>query len=170
MFFNVVDAYTYKNYTDAITWPFIRLNNACQCLDARIKHLFSIKIPLVNMEHKHWCTSVHTPCDVKQLMVFDVRWNVLRLSSRRYLKKKTFGDIYNYLNAAACWWHALHTNAPISSVLGNYRSKAVRATSDRSQRASNVTRSRLSSVTKATDNDVCVRRFVKFARQKSFSG
>ena len=51
--FNVVDAYTYKNYTDAITWPFIRLNNACQCLDARIKHLFSIKIPLVNMEHKH---------------------------------------------------------------------------------------------------------------------
>ena len=28
MFFNVVDAYTYKNYTDAITWPLIRLNNA----------------------------------------------------------------------------------------------------------------------------------------------
>ena len=29
----------------------------------------------------------------------------------------------------------------------------------------------LSSVTRATDNDVdCVRRFVKFARQKSFSG
>ena len=55
--------------------------------------------------------------------------------------------------------------APISSVLGNYRSKAATATSDRSRRASNVTRSRL-----ATDNDVCVRRFVKFARQKSFSG
>ena len=73
MFCNVVDAYTYKNYTDAITWPFIRLNNACQCLDARIKHLFSIKIPLVNMEHRHWCASVHTPCDAKQLMVFDVR-------------------------------------------------------------------------------------------------
>ena len=51
--FYVVDAYTYKNYTDAITWPFIRLNNACQCLDARIKHLFSIKIPLVNMERGH---------------------------------------------------------------------------------------------------------------------
>ena len=32
------------------------------------------------------------------------------------------------------------------------------------------TRSRLSSVTRATDNDVCVRRFVKFARQKSLSG
>ena len=28
MFF---DTYTYKNYTDAITWPFIRLTNACQC-------------------------------------------------------------------------------------------------------------------------------------------
>ena len=41
---------------------------------------------------------------------------------------------------------------------------------DRSQRASDATISRLSSVTKATDNDVCVRRFVKFARQKSFSG
>ena len=36
--------------------------------------------------------------------------------------------------------------------------------------ASDVTRSRLSFVTRATDNDVCVRRFVKFARQKSFSG
>ena len=43
-------------------------------------------------------------------------------------------------------------------------------TSDRPRRASNVTRSRLSFVTRATDNDVCVRRFVKFARQKSFSG
>ena len=170
MFFNVVDVYTYKNYTDAITWPFIRLNNACQCLDARIKHLFLIKIPLVNMEHKHWCTSVHTPCDVKQLMVFDVRCIVLRLSYRRYFFLNTFGDIYNYLNAAACWWHALHTNAPISSVLGNYLSKAATATSDRSQRASDATRSRLSTVTRATDNDVCVRRFVKFARQKSFSG
>ena len=53
MFFNVVDAYAYTNYTDVITWPFIRLNNACQCLDARIKHLFSIKIPLVNMEHNN---------------------------------------------------------------------------------------------------------------------
>ena len=31
MFFNVVDAYTYKHYTDAITWPLIRLTNACQC-------------------------------------------------------------------------------------------------------------------------------------------
>ena len=31
MFFNVVDAYTYKHYTDVITWPFIRLTNACQC-------------------------------------------------------------------------------------------------------------------------------------------
>ena len=56
------------------------------------------------------------------------------------------------------------------AVLGNYRSKAATATSDRSRRASNVTRSRLSFVTRATDNDVCVRRFVKFARQKSFSG
>ena len=62
------------------------------------------------------------------------------------------------------------TNAPISSVLENYRSKAATATSDWSQRANDATRSRLSSVTKATDNDVCVRRFVKFARQKSFSG
>ena len=40
----------------------------------------------------------------------------------------------------------------------------------RSKRASDVTRSRLSSVTRATDNDVCVHRFVKFAGQKSFSG
>ena len=32
MFFNVVVVYTYINYTDAITWPFIRLINACQCL------------------------------------------------------------------------------------------------------------------------------------------
>ena len=93
MFFNAVDAYTYKNYTDAITWPFIRLNNACQCLDARIKHLFSIKIPLVNMEHRHWCTSVHTPCDVKQLMVFDVRCIVLRFSFGKYFFWNTFGDI-----------------------------------------------------------------------------
>ena len=38
------------------------------------------------------------------------------------------------------------------------------------QPASDATRSRLSTVTKATVNDVCVRRFVKFARQKSFSG
>ena len=88
MFFNVVDAYTYKNYTDAITWPFIRLNNACQCLDARIKHVFSIKIPLVNI-----CTSVHTPCDVKQLMVFDVRCIVLRLSFGKYFFLNTFGDM-----------------------------------------------------------------------------
>ena len=66
--------------------------------------------------------------------------------------------------------HVDDMNAPISSVLGNYRSKAATATSDRSQRASYATRSRLSSVTRATDNDVCVRRFVKFARQKSFSG
>ena len=28
MFINVVDAYVYKNYTDAINWPFIRLINA----------------------------------------------------------------------------------------------------------------------------------------------
>ena len=48
--------------------------------------------------------------------------------------------------------------------------RAATATSDRSQRASDATRSRLSFVTRATDNDVCVRRFVKFARQKSFSG
>ena len=82
-----------KNYTDAITWPFIRLNNACQCLDARIKHLFSIKIPLVNMVHKHRCTPVHTPCDVKQLMVFDVRCIVLRLSFGKYFFINTFGDI-----------------------------------------------------------------------------
>ena len=66
--------------------------------------------------------------------------------------------------------YALHANAPISSVLENYRYKAATATSDRSRRASNVTRSHLSFVTIATDNDVCVRRFVKFARQKSFSG
>ena len=99
MFFNVVDAYTYKNYTDAIIWPFIRLNNACQCLDARIKHLFSMKIPLVNMEHKHWCTSVHTPCDVKQLMVFDVRWNVLRLSSCGIFTKKY---IWRHMKLSEC--------------------------------------------------------------------
>ena len=84
-------------------------------------------------------------------------------------------DIYKKIHLATyeiIWMHqhALHTNAPISSVLGNYRSKAVTAISDRSRRASNVTRSRLSFVTIATDNDVCVRRFVKFARQKSFSG
>ena len=49
--FNVVDAYTYKNYIDAITWLFIRLNNACQCLGARITHFVSIKVPLVIMMH-----------------------------------------------------------------------------------------------------------------------
>ena len=58
----------------------------------------------------------------------------------------------------------------MSSVLGNYHSKAATAIGDRSQRASDAARSRLSTVPKATDNDVCVRRFVKFARQKSFSG
>ena len=57
MFFNVVDAYTYKNYTDAITWPFIRLIievyfygiiNACQCLRCTNQmFVVTIKIPFV---------------------------------------------------------------------------------------------------------------------------
>ena len=90
-------------------------------------------------------------------MVFDVRCIVLRLSFGKYFVLNTFGDI----KLSEC---------SSSSVLGNYRSKAATATSDRSQRASDATRSHLSSVTKAIDNDVCVHRFVKFARQKSFSG
>ena len=48
MFFNVVDAYTYKNYTDAITWPFIHLINACQCLGTEKKKTNLIKMLLVN--------------------------------------------------------------------------------------------------------------------------
>ena len=72
MFCNVVMPIHKETIIDAITWPFIRLNNACQCLDARIKHLFPIKIPLVNMEHRHWCTYGHTPCDAKLLINFDV--------------------------------------------------------------------------------------------------
>ena len=165
MFFNVVDAYTYKNYTDAITWPFIRLNNACQCLDARIKHLFSMKIPLVNMEHKHWCTSVHTPCDVKQLMVFDVRWNVLRLSSRGIFTKKY---IWRHIKLSECI--SMLMTCAACECTNQFGLGKLSLQSDRSRRASNVTRSRLSFVMIATDNDVCVRRFVKFARQKSFSG
>ena len=43
MIFNVVDAYTYKNYTYEINWPFIHLINAC--LGAEQK---SIKMSLVN--------------------------------------------------------------------------------------------------------------------------
>ena len=61
-------------------------------------------------------------------------------------------------------------DAPIGSVLENYRSIAATAAIDRSKRVSDVTSSRLSSVTSAIDNDVCVRRFVKFDHQKSFSG
>ena len=65
---------------------------------------------------------------------------------------------------------ALHTDAPISSVLEKYRSVTATTQIKRSKRVSDVTSSRLSSVTRAIDNDVYVRRFVKFDRQKSFSG
>ena len=67
MFFNVVDAYTYKNYTVAITWPFIHLINVFQCLRRTNKIFFSlIKMPLV--------TSVHTKVTSNCLMVFVVRY------------------------------------------------------------------------------------------------
>ena len=51
MLIDVVDACAYKNYADAITWPLIRLINACQCLGARINIFFSIEMRLVNSVH-----------------------------------------------------------------------------------------------------------------------
>ena len=105
--------------------------------------LFSIKISLLNMEHKHWCTFVHTPCDVKQLMVFDVRCIVLRLSFGKYFFFNTFGDIKlseccNMLMTCA----AYECTNQFGFGKLSLQSRET-ATSDRSQRASNVTRSRL---------------------------
>ena len=71
MFFNVVD------HTEAITWPFIRLINACQCLGARIKHFFFA----VGKQHTY----------PKYPSLFDA--HALRLSFRRYLFQNTFGNI-----------------------------------------------------------------------------
>ena len=71
----------------------------------------------------------------------------------------------NIINA----YYALHTDAPIGSVLENYCSVSATKEIERSKRVSDVTSSQLSSVTRSTDNDVCVCRFVKFARQKLFS-
>ena len=62
----------------------------------------------------------------------------------------------------------LHTNAPIGSVLENYRSKAATAAIDRSKRVSDVTSSRLSSVTSAIDNDVYVRKVVNWIVKNRF--
>ena len=66
MFFNVVGAYTYKNYTDAVTWLFM-----LACLGARINTNLK-KMPLVNSVQYQsdiklqtvFCCSMHTPCDL----------------------------------------------------------------------------------------------------------
>ena len=161
MFFNVVGAYIYKNYT---------IHSFNQCLPVprhtNITFFFLIKRSLVNM--------AHTPCDVKLLNGF--RCSMQMTCDWAFVKKKNFihlatcKSICKIMHASSRWWHALHTNAPIGSVLESYRSIAAMTEIERSKRASDVTSIRLSSVTWAIDNDVCVRRFVKFARQKSFSG
>ena len=100
-------------------------------------------------------------------MVFDVRCIVLRLSFGKYFFLNTFGDI----KLSECSSMLMTCAAyECTNQFGFGKLSLQSRDSNIAQRASDATRSRLSSVTRATDNDVCVRRFVKFAHQKSFSG
>ena len=69
MFLNVVNAFTYRNCTGALTWPFICVINNCQCLWHTDKILFyPINLRLVigvpyRVMSNSFIIVVHVPSD-----------------------------------------------------------------------------------------------------------
>ena len=108
---------TYRNYTDAITWPFVRLTNAYQSLRRTNQIFFSpFKISFV--------TSVHNKVTSISLMVFVARYTRLatglskislnkyiwqHLKPSEYFKTLLTRAAYGSTNRFGCGKFLLHT-------------------------------------------------------------